>query len=124
MRGEIKPDPTPCTVIYTFGVVAVYRHAQDKFTQQLAVSPGLLLAVSSAITGTPGLAGFAGVPAAAVGVDHTRLLRFQDAQRHFQYHLRTMTTSYFWLDQCSMARHDTNRSQCADLPTMEIFQYK
>jgi len=24
-----KPDPTPCTVIYSLGVVAVFRHAQD-----------------------------------------------------------------------------------------------
>jgi len=24
-----KPDPTPCTVIYSLGVVAVLRHAQD-----------------------------------------------------------------------------------------------
>jgi len=25
----IKQDPTPCTVIYSLGVVAVFRHAQD-----------------------------------------------------------------------------------------------
>jgi hypothetical protein len=24
-----KPDPTPCTVIYSLGVDAVFRHAQD-----------------------------------------------------------------------------------------------
>jgi len=24
-----KPDPTPCMVIYSLGVVAVFRHAQD-----------------------------------------------------------------------------------------------
>jgi len=24
-----KPDPTPCTVIYSLGVVEVFRHAQD-----------------------------------------------------------------------------------------------
>jgi len=24
-----KPDPTPCTVIYSLGEVAVFRHAQD-----------------------------------------------------------------------------------------------
>jgi len=24
-----QPDPTPCTVIYALGVVAVFRHAQD-----------------------------------------------------------------------------------------------
>jgi len=24
-----KPDPTPCTVIYSLGVVAVFRHAQE-----------------------------------------------------------------------------------------------
>jgi len=24
-----KPDPTPCTVINSLGVVAVFRHAQD-----------------------------------------------------------------------------------------------
>jgi len=27
-----KPDPTPCTVIYSISVVAVFRHAQDIVT--------------------------------------------------------------------------------------------
>jgi len=36
-----KPDPTPCTVVYSLSVVAVFRHAQD-IMEQIKLNKAIL----------------------------------------------------------------------------------